>query len=100
LGKGPELAYGFVVKATLIAVPMAGGHAVELRLEAELEDKGVMILYVSWAVCLPVAPLLFYLAWRDYEARQKALMQAVWSVAAPAFGGQSYHQLPSSTPGW
>ncbi len=101
LGKGPEVGLGFVVKATLIAMPLGPtGYAMDLKLEAELEDKGLLLLGASWVVCLPIAPILFFVAWRDCQARQSALQQAAWSAAATSFAGASFSALPPGAPGW
>lgn len=80
MGKGAESGYGTAPKVTLIAVPMGGGYALDLKIEAELEDKGIIFLGVSWAVCLPVAAVLFFLAWRDFSNRRDQLFAAAWSV--------------------
>jgi hypothetical protein len=98
VGKGPEVGLGFVLKGTLIAHPGPGGFALDLKLEIELEDKGIALLYASWVVCLPVAPFLLLFAWRDANVRKAALFRAAWSAAAsPQLGGGGWGALP---PAW
>ncbi|NUP06344.1 MAG: hypothetical protein HOW73_09835 [Polyangiaceae bacterium] len=89
MGKGPVVGLGFVMKTTIIAVPMPnGGFALDVKIEAELEDMGIVWLGVGWFVCLPVAAVLFFFAWRDATTRQKNLFAATWSSV---FGGSLPH---------
>ncbi len=85
VGKSPEVGLGMVVKATVLAYPNPYGTTMDLKLEAELEDKGILFLYVSWLVCLPIAPFLFFYAYNDAKKRKAALFEAAWAAAlAPA----------------
>lgn len=91
MGKGAESGYGTAPKVTLIAVPMGHGYALDLRIEAELEDKGIIFLGVSWVVCAPVAAVLLFLAWREFSNRRDQLFAAAWNAgqlgAGPPIAG-------------
>lgn len=97
LGKGSESGYGTVPKITLIAVPMGYGYAIDLKIEAELEDKGVIFLGVGWAVCFPISAVLFVLAWNEFKARREALFLAAWHALNLAAGPDPARAFP---PAW
>ena len=95
MGKGVESGYGTCPKVTLIGVPMGQGFALDLKVEAELEDKGIIFLGVGWFLCLPVAGVLFFLAWRDFTAQQTAIFAAARGAAQ--LGGPPAGAFP---PAW
>jgi len=97
LGKGSESGYGTVPKVTLIAVPMGQGYAVDLKIEAELEDKGIIFLGVSFAVCFPVAAILLFLAWSEFSKRREALFAAAWGALQLSAGPMPAGNFP---PAW
>lgn len=100
VGKGPVVGLGFVMKATVIGYPMPqGGFALDVKLEGELEDMGIIWLGVGWFLCLPVAAVLFFFAWRDASGRQKTLFASTWAaVFGPSFPGGAAGGYPPLPP--
>ena len=90
VGKGPETGYGYVLKATLVVVPSPQGSTVDLKLEAELEDKGLMLLYVSWILCLPAAAIIFFLAYQQCRSSQASIYREVWGTSSYLLPGPRY----------
>ncbi len=82
-GKSIETGYGYVIKATVVTSPSPYGATIDLKLEAELEDKGIVLLYVSWVLCLPIAAVVFFLAWQSCRSAQSAIYAAAWSGSDP-----------------
>ena len=66
---------------TVIASPSPYGATLDLKVEAELEDKGIVLLYVSWVLCLPIAAVVFFLAWRSCKSAQSAIFNAAWGAS-------------------
>ncbi len=93
MGKGTESGLGTAPKVALFAVPYGNGFALDLRISAELEDKGIIFLGVGWFVCFPVAAILFFFAWREFTEKQRALFQSAWGAA---LGGGGHPQLPNA----
>lgn len=86
VGKGPVVGLGFLMKVTVIAYPMpSGGAALDMKIEAELEDMGILWLGASWFVCFPIAAALLFMAWKDATNRQRALFASAWASVFGAF---------------
>jgi hypothetical protein len=84
IGKGPEQPLGFVMKATVTAAPVGPGFTLRMKVEADLEDKGIAFLYLSWLFCCPAAPILFFLAWSGASSRRKTMFEATWAASEEA----------------
>jgi hypothetical protein len=80
IGKSPQKPYGYVIKATIKAFPGPNGLTVDLKLEAELEDKGIALLYGGWLICFPVAAIFFLLAYQECRQAQIALYNESWAA--------------------
>lgn len=90
VGKGPVVGLGFLMKVTLVAYPMpSGAFAFDAKIEAELEDMGIIWLGVSWFVCFPIAAILFFLAWKDASNRQRSLFSSTWGCVFGALQGHA-----------
>ena len=78
MGKTAESSYGFVLDTRVHAVPMGQWTNVTIKLEMSVEDKGALLLFVSWVLCFPAAVVLWLLAWSDYSKRKQQLFYDLW----------------------
>ncbi len=112
-GRGQTAAYGMVPKVSISLMPAQGGFFVDVRVSADFETNGLVIFIVAWLFFFPVAIILGFLGYQDWQNRQMQLSQALWAPLAhriaqppaPAWGPQmgAPPQAPPTAgppPGW
>jgi len=87
-GRGQHGSYGIVPKVMVSMLGAQGGFFLEVRVIADLESNAIVILIVLWFVFFPVAVILGFMGYQDWERRQVQIFHAVWSplagrIAAP-----------------
>lgn len=78
-GRGQAPSYGIVPKVGITAMPMQDGVSVDLRVSADLEGNGIVILVIAWLFFFPVAIILIVLGYQDFDRRATQIVAAVWA---------------------
>ncbi|MEQ9322419.1 MAG: hypothetical protein RIF41_24855 [Polyangiaceae bacterium] len=98
-GKGSEWGTGMSPKVTVVARPDQQGMWVETYVTVDFNGSGILLMYLAWVCCFPVAIAYLIFSHQKFEDRagdmMNALQQSVAHLAGnppgPAFG---------SPPGW
>lgn len=102
-GRGQVASHGIVPKVLVTMAPMQNGFFLDVRAIADIESNSVVLLIVLWLVFFPVAIILGFMAYQDWERRQVQFFQAVWTPLAnrmaqppgPQFGPPGYGGPPA-----
>ncbi len=90
-GRGTVPSYGLVPRVSVLASPTPQGFSLDVRVTADTEGSGIVVLIVLWFFFFPAALILGYMAWQDFQQRQTTLLQSMWGpvshlFVAPNFG--------------
>lgn len=83
-GKGPVYGLGYRVKVTAVATSTGYGpdYSLGVKVEADLEDKGIAFLAVGFIFCLPAGLLVLLMIWLDFRGKQDQVMRSLWEGSA------------------
>jgi hypothetical protein len=101
VGRGVRTSWSIVPRVTMNAAPTPNGFMVEVRVSADVEPTGAIVLVVCWLFCFPAAILVAVLAHQDFTRRQAELFAGMLSEIGhlmiepnfpPALGGFPPHR--------
>lgn len=81
-GRGTQASYGMVPKVSVTLTQAQGGFFCDIRVAADFETNGIVILIVAWLFFFPVAIILAYMGYQDWQGRQNQLFYALWTPLA------------------
>ena len=93
-GKGSEWGTGMSPKVTVMARPDQQGVWVETYVTVDFDGTGILLMYIAWVFCFPIAIVYLVFSHQKFEDRAQDMMNALQhSVAhlagnppAPTFG--------------
>lgn len=83
--RGTIPVYGVVPVVSVTAAPTPEGFYLDVNVSGDVEGSGIAIVIILWFVFFPVALVLGYLAYSDYNLRQMQLFQAMWAPIQHSF---------------
>ncbi len=106
-GRGSLASYGMVPKVSITLNPGQGGSYCSIRVAPDFETNSVVIILVAWLFFFPIALVLLYLGYQDWQNRQNYLFQSLWTplsnrIAAPPgapWGAAQQGIQPAGPPG-
>jgi hypothetical protein len=81
-GRGAQGSYSMLPKVGFTIAPIQDGMSVDIRISADIDNNGIIILVIAWLFFFPIAVVLGILAYQDWERRSTELMGAVWAPLA------------------
>jgi hypothetical protein len=79
-GRSATASWGMFTTVSVRMQPSPGGTSVQLQVGAELETMSIVILVVCVLLFWPIALVLGYLAYDDFQKRRAAMMYAIWTA--------------------
>jgi hypothetical protein len=77
-GRSLRAQWGLLTTVTVRMQPAQGGTAVQVQIGAELDTTSIVILVVCVLLFWPVAAVLGYMGYDDFQKRRTAIMYAIW----------------------
>lgn len=105
-GRGQHPSWGIVPKVGFTITEAQGSVMVDLRVSADIEGNGIVVLVLCWLFFFPLAIVFGVLGYQDFDRRAHEILAAVWAplshkliappapqwgagaVGAPPVGGQ------------
>lgn len=81
-GRGQHASYGIVPKVGITVMQMQDGISVDLRVSADIEGNGIVLMVVAWFFFFPVAIILAVLGYQDFDRRAQLLIASIWAPLA------------------
>lgn len=98
-GRGNVASWGMVPKVLVSSMPTQEGFFLDVKTTPDVEGGGVVILIVCWVFFFPLAIILGFLAYQDWQNRQTQLSQLIWPPLGPRIGQPPMQPWGSPMPG-
>jgi hypothetical protein len=83
VGRGTQASYGMVPRVAVTVTPIQDSVCVDVRISADFETNGIVVLVVAWLFFFPVAIILGVLGYQEWERRAMWTMSAIWTPLMP-----------------
>ena len=98
-GRGNVASWGMVPKVLVSSMPTQDGFFLDVKTTPDIEGGGVVLFIVCWVFFFPLAIILGFLGYQDWQNRQNQLSQLIWAPLGPRIGQPPMQPWGAPMPG-